>query len=163
MLGGRLDFLRHFVFFCSNLFFYFFLWFQLPKYIIRFTLNSIASGMTIAIILSTPLLYTEFFLNFFFPLKFSSYYRQDFHQIRKSHLFYLIFYRLSRWKWPIFTSFTLTTTAKRLTALSHVSTLSKRHGTLAKIYKSTSSFLHWSFKTCQKNKKILIGVWIFIM
>jgi hypothetical protein len=42
MLGGHLDFLRYFVFLCSNLFF-------LPKYIIRFTLNSIASGMKIAL------------------------------------------------------------------------------------------------------------------
>jgi hypothetical protein len=85
-------------FFAPIYFFYFFLWFKLPKYIIRFSLNSIASEMTIAIILSTPLPYTEFFLNFFFPLKFSSYYRQDFHQIRKSHLFYFIFYRLLGWK-----------------------------------------------------------------
>jgi cytochrome c oxidase assembly protein Cox11 len=29
--------------------------------------------------------------------------------------------------------------------------------TSLKIHKSTSSFLHWSFKTCQKNIKIIIG------
>jgi hypothetical protein len=41
-IKGFFYFLRHFVFFALIYFFYFFLYFQSPKYIIKFTLNSIS-------------------------------------------------------------------------------------------------------------------------